>query len=86
MQDIRQKLAEVFQVVFDLSPDVDPILVSQKSLDAWDSLGHVTLVTAMESEFEIEITAVDSIELTSFGSAETLVIERLGNSGGQSVT
>ena len=32
MQDIRQKLAEVFQVVFDLSPDVDPILVSQKSL------------------------------------------------------
>lgn len=70
---IDARLAEVFRAVFELAPDADPWGVRQMTTDAWDSLGHVSLVTALESEFEIEISAVDSIEITSFEAARLLV-------------
>jgi acyl carrier protein len=72
---IDERLSEVFQVVFELPADVDMAAMRQVTIRAWDSLGHVSLVTALESEFEIEISAVDSIEITSYEAARLLVAE-----------
>lgn len=69
------RLADVFRAVFELPADTDPTTIRQVTTGAWDSLGHVSLVTALESEFEVEITAVDSIEITSFEAARLLVEE-----------
>lgn len=75
---IDDRLAEIFRVVFDLSPDIDPRSVRQGTTKAWDSLGHVSLVTAIESDFGVEIHAGASLELTSFEAAERLVRELAG--------
>lgn len=39
---------------------------SQRSHAAWDSLAHVVLIGAIESEFALTIDAADSLELTSY--------------------
>jgi acyl carrier protein len=75
-ENTRARLAEIFQVVFDLPSDVDPTQVEQGS-SGWDSLGHVTLVTALASEFDVEITAVDSLDITSFEAAAEILAELL---------
>ena len=69
------RMAEAFRAVFELPADADPAQIRQVTTKAWDSLGHVSLVAALESEFEVEITAVDSIEITSYGAALLLVEE-----------
>lgn len=69
------RMAEVFRAVFELPADADPTQIRQVTTKAWDSLGHVSLVAALESEFEVEITAVDSIEITSYEAAHLLVEE-----------
>ena len=44
---------------------------------AWDSLAHVLLVGAIESEFGLQIDASDSLELTSYESIASY-LERQG--------
>lgn len=70
-------LSEVFLAVFELSSSVDVRGIAQGTTEQWDSLGHVTLVTALESEFGVEITTGDSIEITSFETAAEILDELL---------
>jgi len=74
----RARLAEVFRVVFDLPADADPARARREALAAWDSLGHVMLVSAICSEFDVEISPVDSLDLTSFDAAADLLGALLG--------
>jgi acyl carrier protein len=71
------RLREIFEVVFELPADVDPREVRPGETSAWDSLGHVTLVTAIASEFGVTINPVDSLEITSFDAAAALLEELL---------
>ena len=66
---MEQQLAAIFRAVFDLPENKDVRDVRQVNYPAWDSLAHVSLVGAMESEFGIEIDVADSIEITSFDAA-----------------
>ncbi|HEY0930667.1 MAG TPA: acyl carrier protein [Gemmatimonas sp.] len=61
-----QRLQEIFRSVFNLSDSVDPTSIHQLGFPAWDSLAHVTLMAAIESEFGVAIDLADSIELTSY--------------------
>lgn len=60
------RLAAVFRAVFELPPEADVTGVEQGTFPAWDSMAHVTLVAALESEFGLVIDAGDSLDLTSY--------------------
>ena len=76
-QENERKLAEVFRAVLSLSADSDVTGACQLSTPGWDSLAHVSLVAAIESEFGISIDIADSMALTSFRVA-TLYLEEQG--------
>ena len=67
-KDVGARLEEVFRAVFGLAPDVDVRQIRQISFRHWDSLGHVLLISAIESEFDRAIDVEESIGLTSFES------------------
>lgn len=73
--DNRAKLVEIFTLVLELSEaEVDKVrrIATQK----WDSLAHVTLISAMESEFGIVLDVKDHERMTSFAAVELLLTER----------
>jgi len=72
----RQLLEQIFREVFDDLKDGDVTSLSQLNTPRWDSLAHVTLVTAIESEFSITIDTEESMEMTSYPAAELLLTER----------
>jgi acyl carrier protein len=76
-QDTLNLLAQVFRAVFRLAEDSDLLGLSQAATEAWDSLGHVTLVTALESELEVEISPADSMEMTSYEMVVEILDELL---------
>jgi acyl carrier protein len=41
---------------------------SPETVPAWDSLNHLTLVMALETEFAIELTADDVLEMRDLGT------------------
>jgi acyl carrier protein len=66
---MEQQLTAIFRAVFDLAEGLDVRTVRQINHPAWDSLAHISLIGAIESEFGIEVDVTDSIEITSFDAA-----------------
>ena len=62
--DVRTRVQEIFRDIFD---DDDLVLtdeLSQESLEHWDSLGHIRLVSALEESLGVSFT-IDDIESMS---------------------
>ena len=77
------KLREIFTTVMELdgSEHADPDLANPDNwrnsvLEKWDSLAHVMLVAAIESEFGIALDSADSERMTSFKGIGLLLSEK----------
>lgn len=70
------KLAEVFRAALSLGPETDVMAARQLNTPAWDSLAHVTLVAAVESEFGVSVDTAESLGLTSFAAVRLFLEER----------
>mgnify|MGYP002700935545 FL=1 len=76
--EIRTQLEECFSVVFaDLAPDEIPT-ASMESVEAWDSLGTLTLVGVVEQMFGVTVEIDDVAELVSFEKIAAWLEEQSG--------
>ena len=76
-QSSREKLRRIFLAVFELPEDSDVSMLEQGKSEVWDSLAHVSLIAAMESEFGISLDAGDMMRVSSYDVA-VLVLEEQG--------
>ncbi len=66
MSHLQERLAACFAGVFpDIQPDEVP-RASTASLAAWDSVAHVTLLSAVSEEFGVEFEMEDYEDLVSY--------------------
>lgn len=71
-----EELDALFREVLELGPNSDVRGLEQASEERWDSLAHMTLIMAMESQFGIRFELEDAVEIRSYRDALRL-IERL---------
>ena len=71
-----ERLQEIFRAVFELSPGVQVTSLDQSNSPRWDSLDHVSLVTAIESEFGISLDAADQLRMTGYQAVIHLLEEK----------
>lgn len=67
--DNLRRLEAVFTEALALPAGADLSRLRQLGQPSWDSLGHVTLMAAIEGEFGIQLDIDDMIVLTSFDAA-----------------
>ena len=60
-----EKYIDVFSRMFEISAD-DARNLHYQDIDAWDSVGHMTLISELEETFNIEMDADDIIDFESF--------------------
>jgi acyl carrier protein len=71
--ETSDRLQAIFRAVFEL-PDDQPVSdLKQSDFPAWDSLAHVSLVTGIESEFDISLDVADQLRMTSYAETERLL-------------
>jgi len=79
MDEIQDKLQNIFRDVFD-----DPSIIlyddmSAKDIEEWDSLNHIQLIVAVENEFNIEFETAEISELKNVGEFITIIHNKLKN-------
>ena len=80
MQDEQiEKLVSCFKKVFPNLSRTDILSASQKSVSAWDSIAHVTLISLIGEEFGIDLDFEDFDEATSFAAFRDVLSARLAN-------
>jgi acyl carrier protein len=60
------RLAGVFRKALELGDAVDVEGLTYRGVPAWDSLGHMALVAAIEEEFGVELDSDQVIDMASF--------------------
>jgi acyl carrier protein len=80
MNEIREALAACFISVFPTLMAETVGSATPKTVDGWDSVATVTLLSVIEEEFQIEIGPEDLESLLSFQSALDYVARRVSTS------
>jgi len=75
---VHERLRAVFVEALDLGADVDVENLKYREIASWDSVGHMSLVAAIEDEFGIRLETDQVIDLNSFQVAGELVKELAG--------
>lgn len=77
MDEIYERLNGVFRDVF----DDDSITVNEDTtaddIEDWDSLNHITLIDAVESEFGVRFTMGEVSGMKNVGEMAKIISERM---------
>lgn len=75
-EKIKARLTEIFQDVF----DDDSITLTEKTtaddIDAWDSLEHISLISAVEKAFKMRFTMKEVSGMKNVGEMIDILAER----------
>ena len=63
---MEEKLKNIFCDTFQINTNDFTVNLSIGDIINWDSLGHLTIITAVEEEFEISFNNDEIIKLKSF--------------------
>ena len=73
--EIFERLNSVFRDVF----DDDSITVTEATtaadIDGWDSLMHITLISAVEDEFDISFNMKDVVKMKNVGDMADIIAQ-----------
>jgi acyl carrier protein len=70
---VRERLKKVFHDALGVSGDTDVEKLSYHGVPAWDSVGHMRLIAALETEFNVLLTTEQILDFSSFDQGlETL--------------
>lgn len=77
---VAARLLDAFRRALGIGADVAPADIVRGELPQWDSIGHMELVTEIESTFGVRLADDDVLTLGTFDRALELV--RAGDAGG----
>jgi acyl carrier protein len=66
---IEELVAEVLYIDLSLVDDNS----GPETIEAWDSLGHINIITAIEEEFDIEISPDEIAEITTVNDIKKIL-------------
>jgi len=74
MQDVLENVRKAFRSAFDVEPDTVTIDTVPGDVKGWDSLGHVTLATCLEQQFNLRFDVDELMEMENV-RAIVLILE-----------
>ena len=60
------KYSNIFKTALNISDDKMSKNLKYNEIEEWDSIGHMTLIAALEEEYKISLETDDIIEFSSF--------------------
>jgi acyl carrier protein len=63
---VEDTVAEAFRESLDLDPTFDVTTLTYRGHPSWTSLGHMTLVAALEDRFDVMLDSEDILEMSSY--------------------
>lgn len=75
--EIFEKLNEVFRDVFDDNSIVVTETTTAKDIKDWDSLMHITLISAVEDAFDVKFDMKTVVSMKNVGEMAAIIEEEV---------
>ena len=70
---MKKSLLQIFADALAITPELVTDELTYQSIPQWDSVAHMTLIAALEDEYEIMLDTDDIIEMTSVVKARQIL-------------
>lgn len=77
-QEVLDKLNEIFRDEFDDESIQVTEGTTANDIDGWDSLAHISLLAAIEDEFNMKFTMGEVTGMKNVGEMTDIVLSRIG--------
>ncbi len=74
--EVFERLTRIFRRVFDDKRLVIDRNTTADDIDDWDSLEHITLISAVEKEFKVRFTMKEVSSMKNVGEMVDIIIAR----------
>jgi acyl carrier protein len=78
MQDVLTRVQQAFSAAFEVDPGSVTIKTAPGDIKAWDSMGHVTLASSLEREFNLTFDVDELMAMENVREIVRIVQSRLG--------
>lgn len=75
-KEIYEKLEEIFADIFDEDIKLSPETTAE-DVEDWDSLSHITLISAVEAEFGMRFKMKEVSSMKNVGEMASIIAERV---------
>ncbi|HJP17143.1 MAG: hypothetical protein CMD96_06955 [Gammaproteobacteria bacterium] len=76
---MTEKIIDLFSSVLDVKKEKITVETSMDDLPEWDSLAHISLVSAIEEEFKVSMSMDEITSMLSIKSAIEIISELSNN-------
>lgn len=66
---MEEKIQKIFQDVIGVDPSVDRAVIVYSEIPGWDSVAHMSLIAALEQEFDCMLDMDDIIDMSNYDKA-----------------
>jgi acyl carrier protein len=78
MISVLERVQKSFTAAFDVDPGLVTINTAPSDIEGWDSMGHVTLASSLEQEFNLSFDVDELMELENVREIVRVVQSKLG--------
>jgi acyl carrier protein len=78
--DLDVRVLKVFKEVLEINGEVNTSALKYNETQNWRSLAHITLVSALEGEFDIMLEPDDIVAMSSYDEA-VKIVRKASNAG-----
>lgn len=75
MKNVKEQIAKIMAVVFEVNVDSIDENTSADTIETWDSLRHMNLILALEEEFNVSIPDEEVGNLMNFKLIELVITD-----------
>ena len=75
--EVKEKIVEIFKDIFDDDQLVIEEETSAEDIEDWDSLMHISLITAIQKCFDVQFKLKEVTGLKNVGETIDLILEKI---------
>jgi len=79
MEDVLPRVQKAFSSAFEVEPSSITINTVPADVNAWDSMGHVTLASSLEQEFNLSFDVDELMEMESVREIVRILQSKVGH-------
>ena len=72
-EEILKKINDILKDIFDDESLVISMETTAKDIDEWDSLNHITIISTIENEFNVDFTMEEVVNFKNVGDIVDIV-------------
>lgn len=74
---MEEKIFNLVSELFNINKNKITLESNEEDIEEWDSLGHLSLITAIEKEFNVKLSTIEILKIENIGDIISILNKKI---------